>query len=226
MEFSEEKFEQSHGKICNIIVTPYKGPIRKETGEEDRGKDLKLIINKKLKFGDHPDKITLSCNDWNDNENFHHKSKKTDDENVQCINKSKHEQQHTTVLYGNHQSKLERIQKTLQAKSRNGAYHLSSGVERNQSLQPRKKRKIYDDLSKARTWGFQWNMFTLKASQQERNKVINTAIIPSNTVYQKEKKNNTPARKMEKVFNILPSEIRKLHGISTKNFKKLYSANS
>lgn len=39
LEFTDEKFEQlRYGKICNMMVTPYKVPTRQETGNE-KGKE-------------------------------------------------------------------------------------------------------------------------------------------------------------------------------------------
>lgn len=59
MEFSEEKFELlSHGKIFDGMVTPYVGPTGKEISDEHQVKDLRIIMNKKLEYGDYIDKTT------------------------------------------------------------------------------------------------------------------------------------------------------------------------
>lgn len=88
MESSEDKFDRSGcGKICDASVTPQKGPAGKDIGVEDRVKDLRVIINEKVEFGDHTDEITISSNEWSDNETSHHERWKTDDENVQRIDR-------------------------------------------------------------------------------------------------------------------------------------------
>lgn len=50
VKFTEEIFEQlSHGKTCDTTVSSYKGPTRKEIGEEDKVRDPGS--NHKLKAG-------------------------------------------------------------------------------------------------------------------------------------------------------------------------------
>lgn len=56
MELFEEQFNIWHGKIYNIVVPPYKGPIGNKIEKEEYVRDPGVIINEKLEFEDHIEK--------------------------------------------------------------------------------------------------------------------------------------------------------------------------
>ena len=232
MKFNTNKFEQmAHGNTESIELEPYKSPSGDEIQIKNTAKDLGVLATNDLLFKDHINKIVTSSKivmgmlfrtfSTRDKEpmikmfNTYIKSKLE----YCCIVWSPVQQ---TYIY-----ELEKIQKTFTSKI-NGMegldYHQRLEKLGMYSLERRRDRYFiiygWQQLEKLKE-----NILGLKSSWIGTSRRIISTRIP----YQFEGRRltranvtkiyNCPSRRVERMFNSIPANIRNLSGVTTDTFK-------
>ena len=233
MEFNDDKFEQMcHGENKNVPYIPYKGPNGKEIISEKCVKDLGVTANENLKFKEHIHQITLTGRMMSGTimRTFTTRNRELMMKLYQSYIKSRLE--YCCVVWSPTAqaeiNEIERIQKSFTKKL--------EGMENLNYFERLKELKLYS-LERRRerymiiyAWqqieGIKSNILHLQVSERPRGRLITSGKIPyaingkkilesrRTQIYQ------SPAKKMERLFNILPGRIRKITGTSTETFKK------
>ncbi|CAL4209014.1 unnamed protein product [Meganyctiphanes norvegica] len=234
MQFNENKFEQmSHGETKNINIEPYKTPSGKEIKIGATVKDLGVIANNDLLFREHIDNIVTSSKVMSGIllRTFSTREEVPMMRMFNSYIKSKLE--YCSLVWSpchqNEINKLERIQKNFTSKI--------FGLDQLDYHQRLKKLNLYS-LERRRerfliinAWqqieGLTENVLGLRARRIGRSrKVVSTKIpigINGKRIKEKDRTliHNSTARKMERLFNILPHDIRNITGVTTETFKRV-----
>ena len=228
MEFNVEKFEQiSHGIEGNVSIEPYKGPNGEDITRKNSIKDLGVTINNEIEFRDHIEKIVASSKVMSGYifRTFNTRDRKPLEMLYKTYIRSKLE--YCNMVWSPNKQQeiaaIESVQRSYTAKIKD--------VEELDYWDRLKELKMYS-LERRRerymiiyAWqqleGIRENIMKLKASERGRGRLIISPTIP----WKVTKKNrtlihNSPARKMERVFNKMPGKIRNIRNVTTDTFKK------
>ena len=233
MEFNENKFEQmSHGDTTNISVEPYKTPSGNLIKPEKVVKDLGVLANNNLLFKEHIDKIVTSSKIMS-GVLLRTLSTRESEPMMKMFNsylKSKLE--YCSLVWSPwHQTeinKLERVQRNFTSRI--------DGLEELNYHQRLKKLNLYS-LERRReryliinAWqqieGQAENILGIKARRIGRSRRIVSTTIPfivgGKRIKEKDRTliHYSTARKMERLFNSLPSNLRNIQDVTKDTFKK------
>ena len=233
MEFNESKFEQmTHGESDNISIESYKTPTENIIRPSNIVKDLGIIASDNLGFKEHIDGVITSSKIMIGLllRTF---SIRQEIPMMRLFNsyiRSKLE--YCCLVWSPSQqsdiNKLERIQKNFTSRisgMEDLNYHQRLSKMKLYSLERRRER--YMIIS---AWqqieGITENILGLKARTIGRSRRIVSTVIPFGIKGKKIKQKNrtlihhSTARRMERLFNVLPSNIREITGKTTETFKK------
>ena len=233
MQFNENKFQQmSHGETKNISIDPYKTPSGNVIKIGDTVKDLGVLANGDLLFKEHINNIVTSSRVMSGVllRTFSTREKQPMMRMFNSYIKSKLE--YCSLIWSpSHQSeinKLERIQKSFTSKIIGLEllnYHQRL-IELNlYSLERRRERYMIINAWQ-QLEGVAENILGLKSRRIGRSRRIVSTRIPlginGNRIKEKDRTLifNSTARKMERLFNILPHKIRNISGTTTETFKR------
>ena len=233
MEFNENKFEQmTHGESDNISIESYKTPTENIISPSNKVKDLGIIASDNLGFKEHIDGVITSSKIMIGLllRTF---SMRQEIPMMRLFNtyiRSKLE--YCCLVWSPNQqcdiNKLERILKNFTSKisgMENLNYHQRLNKMKLYSLERRRERYMIISAWQ-QVEGITENILGLKARTIGRSRRIVSTVIPFGIEGKKIKEKNrtlihhSTARKMERLFNILPSNIRKITGKTTETFKK------
>ena len=232
MEFNEDKFEQMcHGENKNVPYLPYKGPYGKDIISEECVKDLGVIANGNLRFKEHIHQITMTSRIMSGTimRTFTTRNK----ELMMMLFKSyiRSRLEYCSIVWSPtvqaEINEIERIQKAFTKKL--------EGMENLNYFERLKELKLYS-LERRRerymiiyAWqqieGIKRNVLQLQISERPRGRLITSGKIPyaikGKKILESRRTQiyHSPARKMERLFNILPGKIRRITGTSTEVFK-------
>ena len=233
MKFNEKKFEQMHhGPLKEISVEAYKTPNGNEIQIKDTVKDLGILATNDLRFKEHIKKATTECRITAGNilRTFGIREKKPMIKLFNSYIKSKLE--YCSVVWSPvDQAGINEVEKIQQAFTKK-----IEGMEELDYHQRLKECGLYS-LERRRErymiiYGWQQlenikeNVLELKVSNRSKTRRIQlgdiktyledgTRINPS----VKTQILNSPARKIERLFNCMPSYLRDITGKSTEFFK-------
>ena len=232
MEFNESKFEQlSHGETNNIEIDSYKTPSENEIKPSSKVKDLGIIASDNLRFKEHIDSVVTSSKRMIGllMRTFSMREQIPMMRLFNTYIRSKLE--YCCLVWSpSHQNdinKLERVLKNFTSKI--------SGMEKLNYHERLRKLNLYS-LERRRerfmiinAWqqieGIKENILSLKARRIGRSRRIVSTVIPigikGKTIKGKYRTlvHNSTARKMERLFNIIPPNIRNITGKTTDTFK-------
>ena len=233
MEFNESKFEQmTHGEYNNVPIASYKTPSQNIIMPSNKVKDLGIITSDNLGFKEHIDGVVTSSKIMIGLllRTF---SMRQEIPMMRLFNtyiRSKLE--YCCLVWSpsqqNEINKLERIQKNFTSKisgMENLNYHQRLRKMNLYSLERRRERYMIINAWQ-QIEGISENILGLKARTIGRSRRIVSTVIPFGIKGKKIKEKNrtlihySTARKMERLFNILPPNIRKITGKTTETFKK------
>ena len=234
MEFNENKFEQmSHGETIGVEVEPYKTPSENDITPSSKVKDLGVVGSDDLLFREHIDGLVTSSKIMQGMllRTFATRQEIPMMTMYNTYIRSKLE--YCSLVWSPSQqkyiNKLERVQKNFTSKI--------EGIEHLNYHKKLKKLKLYS-LERRRerymiinAWqqieGITENVLGLKARRMGRSRRIISTKIPLGVNGKRIKErdrtliHNSTAKKMERIFNALPQDIRNLTGVETDNFKRL-----
>ena len=233
MEFNENKFEQmSHGVTTNINVDPYKTPSGNLIKPGKIVKDLGVLANNNLLFKEHIDKIVTSSKIMSGVLLRTFSTRQAGPMMKMFNSYLRSKLEYCSLVWSpwhqNEISKLERVQKNFTSRI--------DGLEPLNYHQRLKKLNLYS-LERRReryliinAWqqieGQVENILNLKARRTGRIRSIISRTIPLVIDGKRIKERDrtlihySTARKMERLFNLLPPNLRNITGVTTDTFKK------
>ena len=233
MEFNESKFEQmTHGESDNISIESYKTPSENIITPSNKVKDLGIIASDNLRFREHIDGVVTSSKIMIGLllRTF---SMRQEIPMMRLFNtyiRSKLE--YCCLVWSPSQqgdlNKLERVQKNFTSRiigMENLNYHQRLSKMKLYSLERRRERYMIISAWQ-QVEGITENILGLKARTIGRSRRIVSTVIPFGINGKRIKEKNrtlihhSTARRMERLFNILPPDIRKITGKTTETFKK------
>ena len=233
MEFNENKFEQmSHGETVDVEVESYKTPSENIIKPSSRVKDLGVVASDDLLFREHINSVVTSSKIMQGMllRTFTTRQEVPMMTMYNTYIRSKME--YCSLVWSPSQKKdidrLERVQKNFTSKI--------DGLEHLNYHQRLKKLKLYS-LERRRerymiinAWqqieGIIENVLGLKARRIGSRRIVSTNIplgINGKRIKERDRTliHNSTAKKMERIFNALPREIRNITGVKTDAFKKI-----
>ena len=224
MEFNENKFEQmTCGKTNGIDIVSYITPSGNEIEHKNKVKDLGVVTSEDILFREHIDSVVTSCKIKQGI--ILRKFLTRKEEPMMKIFKAyiRSKIDYCCLVwspwYQKDIDKIERLQKNVTSKI--------EGMEKLNYHERLKKLNLYS-LERRRerfmiinAWqqleGERENILGFKEIWAGRHRNIKSSRVPMH-------KNNlihySPARKMERLFNILPPHIKSITGVKTDTFKK------
>ena len=233
MKFNENKFQQiSHGNSQNIEIDSYKNPLGEEIKIGERVKDLGVINSNSLMFKEHIDSVVTSSKIMS-GKLLRTFSMRREEPMMRMFNtyiKSKLEYGSLVWSPSNQTeiNKIERIQRNFTSKiegleSLN--YHERLRKLKLYSLERRRER--YMIISAWRhIEGLTENILGLETGDGRRGREMVTSGIPGTAdgkrISEKDRTliYNSTKRKMERLFNALPRNIRDIKGKTVETFKR------
>ena len=224
MEFNENKFEQmSFGKNRNISTESYKTSSGEYIKRKSKVKDLGVITSDNLQFREHIESIINACKIKQGNIFRKFLTRKA--EPMIQIYKTyiRSKLDYCCIVWSPWQkqdiNRIERIQKNFTSKIEGMEdlnYHERLRKLKLYSLERRRERFMIINAWQ-QLEGIKENLLCFKEVGKGKSRTIKTTRVPnnnSNLIY------NCPARKMERLFNILPPFLRQIRGVKTEKFKE------
>ena len=224
MEFNENKFEQmTCGRTSGIDIESYKTPSGNEIPHKNKVKDLGVVTSEDLQFRGHIDSVITSCKIKQGIILRKFVTRKEEPMMKMFKTYIRSKIDYCCLVWSpwcaKDIDKIERIQRNFTSKI--------EGLEKLDYHERLKKLNLYS-LERRRerfmiisAWqqieGVKENFLDFKETCTGRHRNIRSTRMPIN-------KNNlihySPARKMERLFNILPPYLRRMTGVKTDTFKK------
>ena len=233
MKFNENKFEQmSHGVTVGVEVEPYKTPSENNIKPSTRVKDLGVVTSDDLLFREHIDSIVTSSKIMQGMLLRTFSTRQVVPMMIMYNTYIRSKMEYCSLIWSPSQKKdidkLERVQK-----------HFTSRIEGLENLnyhQRLKKLKLYS-LERRRerymiinAWQqieeISENVLGLKARRLGRSRRLVSTMIPLGINGKRIKDrdrtliHNSTAKKMERLFNVIPPDLRNITGVKTETFKR------
>ena len=224
MEFNENKFEQmTCGRTIGIDIESYKTPSGNEIPHKNKVKDLGVVTSEDLQFRGHIDSVITSCKIKQGIILRKFVTRKEEPMMKMFKTYIRSKIDYCCLVwspwYAKDIDKIERIQKNFTSKIEGLDmldYHERLKKLNLYSLERRRERFMIISAWQ-QIEGLKENILDFKEIWTGRHRTIRSTRTPIN-------KNNlihySPARKMERLFNILPPHLRRMTGVKTDTFKK------